>query len=420
MKKYYESQDVVLEGRAESIWDVPGVASDAPSTAKLSLLNAQLIESREDLELSGRVRTASVVTLSEVAVHPGSSGRVHVTAKVRRTWTLQELESAEVGKARSRSMAPAGVVEPDESTISVHVFDRCGNMTIIQAPNPAYEDSTDHGDACGAGAKGGFVEPTQRIASAQPCGGSGGSGGPGSCSAAGLSIYCEVNQKLGRKNWWLLTSIWSTWSRPTQYGDLEPMQRWGLDKFQNYMFAYPQNKKYWNTKFAKKFLSALRSKDGRLELTAASCFRHNLAHAEATTGVSVGGAESSISNDITLIHDQEDKCSKRGEKNVDKNHPSVVHDVASAPQIVAECKTPYLGHCNIDRLTHSMTGVLRAGFSYADTDAETGKKISRKYSVKAQHSFRCDVRRFQTILSVIVLEPVGCAGRPDPLYGGLN
>ncbi|GGO68950.1 fibronectin type III domain-containing protein [Nonomuraea cavernae] len=144
VKHYYQAQDAVLESRATSIWDAPGVTADAPSTAKLSLLNAALISEREILERIGLSRTDSAVALDHPVVQSDANGTVHVTATVSRTWRFQEAESSET-KATTSAVTPLGQVEPSDPTISIHVFDRCGNMTIIIVPLPQHEDSTDFG-----------------------------------------------------------------------------------------------------------------------------------------------------------------------------------------------------------------------------------------------------------------------------------
>lgn len=150
VKAYYQAQDAVLEGRAASIWDVPGVGPQDPSTAKLSLLNAALVQYDAGMERVKVTRSDSSVALDDIVVQPGSGGSVHVVAKVTRAWTET---SPDPGSGQSRA-STRGVVHPSESTISIHVFDRCGNMSEIQVPMPKYQDPTDGYDRCA-----GFVEP---------------------------------------------------------------------------------------------------------------------------------------------------------------------------------------------------------------------------------------------------------------------
>ncbi|MEV4899158.1 fibronectin type III domain-containing protein, partial [Nonomuraea sp. NPDC055795] len=138
VQAYFGAQDAVLEGRAATIWDAPGVTPQSPSTAKLSLLNTPLANTFGAMRQEGATRTGSSVNLSDVVVQGMPDGKVHVSAQVRRTWRLQST-SASTAKT-------AGTVDPSESTISIFVFDRCGNIQEIQAPNPAYEDPTDNDD----------------------------------------------------------------------------------------------------------------------------------------------------------------------------------------------------------------------------------------------------------------------------------
>ncbi|MEV6980385.1 LamG-like jellyroll fold domain-containing protein [Sphaerisporangium sp. NPDC051017] len=141
VKAYYQAQDAVLEGHAVTIWDAPGVTPDAPSTAKLSLLNAALVEERAALAHGGITRTNSQVQVSNAVVQAMPDGMVHVTAEINRTWNEETTSTARTGDSATSEIP--GQVEPTESTISIFVFDRCGNITVIQVVNDAEEDSTD-------------------------------------------------------------------------------------------------------------------------------------------------------------------------------------------------------------------------------------------------------------------------------------
>ncbi|MFC4535632.1 LamG-like jellyroll fold domain-containing protein [Sphaerisporangium dianthi] len=145
IKAYYQAQDAVLENRATTIWDAPGVAPDAPSTAKLSLANAALIQKRASMTRAGITRTNSQVQVSDTVIQAMSDGTVRVAADINRTWN--EEASAMAGAAvrtggNATSQTP-GQVEPSESTISIFIFDRCGNITVIQVTSDVEEDSTD-------------------------------------------------------------------------------------------------------------------------------------------------------------------------------------------------------------------------------------------------------------------------------------
>ncbi|GII66910.1 hypothetical protein Skr01_69950 [Sphaerisporangium krabiense] len=145
VKGYYQAQDAVLENRAATIWDAPGVAPDAPSTAKLSLVNAALVQQRASMTRAGTTRTNSQVQVSNTIIQAMSDGTVRVTADINRTWSEEAsaMAGAAVKAGASATSQTSGQVEPSESTISIFVFDRCGNITVIQVPNDAEEDSTD-------------------------------------------------------------------------------------------------------------------------------------------------------------------------------------------------------------------------------------------------------------------------------------
>ncbi|WP_143591706.1 LamG-like jellyroll fold domain-containing protein [Thermoactinospora rubra] len=142
IKAYYQAQDAVLEGRANTVWDVPGVTSDAPSTAKLSLLNTALVQEREALARAGKTRSGSQVTLINTVVQATQSGGVRVITDIKRTWT-ETTQGDSAATQFQKAVAPAGTVEPSEYTVSIFIFDRCGNITIIDVPVESEQDPTD-------------------------------------------------------------------------------------------------------------------------------------------------------------------------------------------------------------------------------------------------------------------------------------
>ncbi|MER5643567.1 LamG-like jellyroll fold domain-containing protein [Streptosporangium sp. NPDC002524] len=151
VEHYYQAQDAVLEGGANTIWDAPGVFTNASNTGKLSLLNTLLIQQRESLRLMDVTRSQSAVRLSEPVIQSMPDGTVRVTTYVKRTWREEPVEGAATSVVASSAL---GTVEPSEFTLSVFVFDRCGDMSIIEVPIQVHEDSTDHSDPCS-----GFVNP---------------------------------------------------------------------------------------------------------------------------------------------------------------------------------------------------------------------------------------------------------------------
>ncbi|MEV1004026.1 LamG-like jellyroll fold domain-containing protein [Nonomuraea sp. NPDC050202] len=163
VRDYFEAQDAVLQGRAESIWDAPGVTPDANNTAKLSLLNHTLLQDRESLEGAGTILSNTTVDLDHVVVQQDSDGMVRVTASVTRTWTKKSSDGT-AGSAAKRSAPTVGEVEPSTPTISVFVHDRCGGLSIIDVPADSGKDSTDWLDPCGGLISGSSVRAAQAAA----------------------------------------------------------------------------------------------------------------------------------------------------------------------------------------------------------------------------------------------------------------
>ncbi|WP_436756808.1 LamG-like jellyroll fold domain-containing protein [Streptosporangium sp. V21-05] len=140
VKAYYQAQDAVLENRANTIWDAPGVTADGPSTAKLSLLNAELVQARTAMNQAGTTRSGSVVEIPGAVVRGMPDGTVHVMAEVKRSWVEQTSSPA---RAARPTVGTAGQIEPSEAIIDIFVFDRCGGTSIIQVPLEVEQDSTD-------------------------------------------------------------------------------------------------------------------------------------------------------------------------------------------------------------------------------------------------------------------------------------
>ncbi|MGJ6963166.1 LamG-like jellyroll fold domain-containing protein [Streptosporangium sp. G11] len=430
VRSYYEAQDAVLEDQAATVWQAPGVAPDSPITAQISLLNLSLIGQRNNLTAMGLARTDSSVTLDDVVVQEAGGGTVRVTAKVTRDWE-EAPTTPEEGTAAARTAdGIPGQVEPGESTISIFVFDRCGGLTIIEAPMPAEQDSTDFGDPGAVGCAGESSEA--RASAATQCGAAGGvaPGGGQKCAIGQYSLYCEVNQKLGKKNWWVLSSVYSSWLDPEQYGTTDRLQRWELSKFNNFMYAYPQNKKYWNTDFAKAFKKALRyeSKDpkkdlGGMEMKAIACFRHNLSQAQANLegGLSLDPASNGVKGSISFSGSKVEKCHEQVALNEDPNNPTTAKDQTG--QVVVKCEEPFSGTCKIDRYGHYMRNFLKAYFTVKTTDPQTGKTGSLKYSVRSEHAYTCDLEAkliSRLVGTEVQLHPIACKGEAVELYGSLD
>ncbi len=363
VKEYYQAQDAVLEGRVDTIWDASGVTPAAPNTAKLSLLNTVLVQQRNDMERVGEFRTDSNVTLDDAVVQPVSDGSVRVTVEVKRTWKTRTVLLAAPIVAGSGT---TGQVEPSESTISVVVFDRCGNMAIIEVPNEANEDSTDLSDNdgwnCGSGQQ-------QIVAST-------------SCSSGGSGLISEgFNQtlKLG-KTWEVHYRAESSTPR-TVHDALDPWDsEWPVESYINYVRIYPKpknvsesNKYGWQSDYGRYLVS-----HAYMKVSGAACFRNS----SYKTGGEIG-----ISKDphLTVKWDGEGKevCGaiteerKRGSLK-DQGDPQLN---AYRGLIWGKCA---ITTCSIDRFRHVYEAEIRLDFKKNGT-------LYKNYMIRADQS--CPITR---------------------------
>ncbi|MEU1730964.1 LamG-like jellyroll fold domain-containing protein [Streptosporangium sp. NPDC020145] len=412
IKDYYKAEDAVLEGRAQNVWQAPGAGADAPITAELSLFNGRLTAEKRAMDLEAAKRTDSTVLLSDIATYEAPDGNIHVQATVKRTWNITLPE--EDGAQGIQSQGTAGQVEPHQSMTSrVHAFNDCGDLILFYEPDSIHEDSTDFSDS---GAKGCGGNSTS-FASSRCSSGGMTPGGGRKCSVEQLNLYCEVNQKLGKKNWWLLSSVYSTWSKPEEYGSLSALQRWQIGTFNNFMYAYPQNRKYENTAFGRQF-----KKSVKMNLEALGCFRHNLTQTEVKLGISITPPDAGASGEMSIKGSQVEKCRKEKAKNDDPNNRNVVS--SATPLIQAECSDPTLGDCKIDRFGHYQRSFLEAYFTLKTTNPDTRKSTSKKFSVRAQHSYICDIEARVEVFSVtrrgVTMLPIACNGKAATLYGSLG
>ncbi|GAA1721921.1 LamG-like jellyroll fold domain-containing protein [Nonomuraea bangladeshensis] len=420
VKAYYQAQDAVLEGRADTIWEASGVTPSAPNTAKLSLLNTALVEEREATQRDGEPRSNSTVALVNPVVQAGANGTVRVLSVVKREWTVTTSDGARASKS---VMGAFGTVTPADSTISIFVFDHCGDMTEIQVPLPAYLDPTDSLDPCA-----GLIGPDgseQRV-----CGVSeeavGGGATPLPLPSAGKSnkrctnntrqTYCEIIQSLGRKNWFMQSSVVSTWKA---WDDAEnPFKSWSAQRFENWLYIYPGNSKEWSSKntFTTNLLKALKKayeiddkKTKAMEMRAGACYEHNLETTEIGAGLTIGAGEAAADVGLNYGQTQGETCIDRAENNWAETQPSFVADKANDSAIWIRCTARYLNSCSIDRFTHRMVGRLKVDFAVK----------SAKYLVVAEHAYRCAAERRNTGLHA-ALRHAGCSVSDPTIIGGLN
>lgn len=384
VKAYYQAQDAVLEGRADTIWTAPGVTAEAPSTAKLSLLNADLITQREALRRAGQVRTDSTVAMDNAVVQAQANGGIRVTAQVKRSWTIQSAAPSE-RTARVTSDSP-GQVEPDPSTISIFVFDRCGGITIIDAPNPAYEDSTDHHDdgIGGCGANAAALYSTSATAQNDPCAQPTAGpchakwGGDKDNNADGYgddpsSLQCDLVISLGKKGWYFKTSIYSKWHPSRPEGSREKGNIWVIDELRNRVQLYPSSKTAWGwgTSFAKAL-----TKNAKIGATSRGCFGWNKLNFEPNLGLGVTPkalGDASLSLGLAISSDAGEDC---GDYNPSDVEGHKIDD--SYPGIASRCHASILSACEITTYRHALTSSLKFDFTYPERNS-VGQIYNKRY-----------------------------------------
>ncbi|PZG17135.1 LamG-like jellyroll fold domain-containing protein [Nonomuraea aridisoli] len=325
VKNYYQSQDAVLDGSATTVWDAPGVSASAPSTAKLSLLNSPLVQTREAITRGGDVRSNSSTVIDDAVVQQGPDETIRVIAKVTRTWTLTPTSTHPAKIAQA-----SGQVEPIESTISIHVFDRCGNMTEIQAPNPAYEDSTDHMDLDDAGGCTARAGAAAIVASG--CG-----SGPAPCTYVCLYVS---NRNYKVKGLQLAVVGESAWKPGKSAIDPTPLTRWNLSKLRAW------TKLYYTTAFErdnKKVLDNL-----KITLSSKACFKQ--------IGLGVSITHSPLPVDVHFT--QSSNC---GEFKIDGGRGKRALEIPTPTLAYGEC-----GACVMTWFRHTVAATMQ--LSYKDPD----------------------------------------------------
>ncbi|WP_329093329.1 LamG-like jellyroll fold domain-containing protein [Streptosporangium sp. NBC_01469] len=405
IKDYYRAQDAVLEGRAATVWEAPGVTPEAPSTAKLSLLNDSLVTERQLMDASDISRTNSTVTLENVVPRDAGDGMVYVTATVKRTWEHASTASPTGQKAAIGAMADTlGQIEPSEPFIDIFAFDRCGKVTIIQVPVEVEMDSTDSRDR----GTGGSCEEDEipghttaasaisRTAASPTC------QKPTStiCSAPGRSsssttkpgfLGCRVEDYLG-KGWYYITQMSSTWGPPTENTEHDRDQRWKIDKIHQEAgiswSGHGDNRWGPGTSFGKALLGWGPSRENprinepAAKLTAAgtACF-YNVSDtytAGTTVGISGGfsaapGITGELGFGVNWERNVKEQCESVDPKKVsDKRWIDNFHR-----DILATCEEAGANSCSIGTYRHAFYSELEIGFDY--TYKSDGKKKTRKF-----------------------------------------
>ncbi|MEO3875618.1 hypothetical protein ABGB18_43130 [Nonomuraea sp. B12E4] len=416
----------MLEGRAATIWDASGVAPDDPNTAKLSLLNAALVHQREVMQQAGVTRSGSAVEIRNSVVQATPDGRVQVFADVKRTWTETGGSTARTTTTRTQTAAgTTGTVEGIESTLSIFVHDRCGDLTIIDAPLPNYEDTSDGHDPCSGmvhpdgtieevceapgGGDGGSCAAAVRLNSqaavSSSCSGNGSQGpsGTGRCQAAKTRMFCEVEDNLGAKGWFFRTTMQSYWSEQESEGTTPARALWSLSKpdaqknaFMQKATLYPgKNSGYgWGSAFAK---ALAKDKSTKIGISGAACFLSKRVNVDISGTISANISPfkwGEVGAGVLINPEAEEKCS---DYKVAKDSDSTRLTVEDERNLVrAECvfNNASGDNCKITRYRQAMIGDLNFDFMYKGTNSN-GKPEGKHYLSPGviRHEFTCQVER---------------------------
>jgi hypothetical protein len=406
------------------------------------LLNTALVQQRETMQRADITRTGSTVELTNPVVQAIPDGSVRVTAEVKRTWT--DSVGTTTGMAQARTTAStAGQVEGIESTLSIFVFNRCGNITIIDVPLPNYEDTSDGHDPCS-----GFVNPDGTVE--EVCGVSegGGScsadaqtrnlaaqaatscgppsaGAPRRCVAKTSYMFCEVIDNLGAKGWFFKTTMQSYWGDPVPDGSIPARAVWklkqrdGKNAFMQKAAVYPSSgSSYgWGSAFAK---TLAKDKSTKIGISGAACFI-----AKKIDVLAIGNISASISPfkwgevgaGVEIGADAGEKCSDYKAAKDGDSHILTVSDERNLVSSVCVFNNATGDSCDIARYRQAMVADLDFDFWYKGTNPTTGKAEGKHYTPGPQgmvrHEFECKVERvFDSFLFFKFIEPIpiDCAG----------
>ncbi|MFF4416255.1 LamG-like jellyroll fold domain-containing protein [Streptosporangium sp. NPDC001559] len=403
IKAYYQAQDAVLEGRAATVWQVPGVTPQAPSTAKLSLLNESLVTQKQEMDAAGVVRSNSTINLSNVVPRDTGNGTVLVTAMVQRNWEQNSTVPAEAMGAAQVEEGNPGQVEPSEASIDVFVFDRCGKVTIIQIPWDSERDSTDSYDA--GSCNGGFIEPEEPL-QGQPSStrsvlaGNPGCGTPTYTSCLAKSgeikttvdsdiIRCFILDNLGKKGWYYKTWIRSGWKRSEATPQLDKDQIWRIPVYENYVVLDSANAKWGRTsKFGQAMLKfypkdedpSKKERGANIQAAGAACFTINRTDTTIGVDLSIGGQRGGepayvggLSFGAQWNQDSAEECGQYNPEAIVGGWR--IRDVFS--DVKGECISANIDSCEVESYRHALRSSLTISFSY--TQKKNGKRVSVPY-----------------------------------------
>ncbi|MFF0574470.1 LamG-like jellyroll fold domain-containing protein [Streptosporangium saharense] len=350
IENYYKAQDAVLEGSAPNVWEAPGITSNGPVTASLSLENSALLAEKRNMQERAVKRTDSEVTLDDVVAYQVPNGEVHVRTTVDRAWNESPIQSAN---------RLAGQVEPHKSKTSViHAFTACGGRTAILSPGDLDEDSTDFSydpespGSCGD--LGGMIEGHSITAGKTSCTESNSK----SCKTPerdgnGYSVLAHADSTIKvDKNWRVHAEMCSQW-RVAWGTATTTTNEWTVIKHINYIRLYPMDGK-WTTAESK-----YRQKNALMVSTGRACFRNE--NYNPQIGLSVDFKNGDLSLEGAITGSAKTECQPYTEEFTSPRNPNSGDAPPRPtiwnkfPEITARCESNVFQWCELSGYRHEMT-----------------------------------------------------------------
>ncbi|GAT68126.1 YD repeat-containing protein [Planomonospora sphaerica] len=415
---YFRVQDAVLEGKASTVWDAPGVMPSDPTTAALSLLNSRLVAYKADLDKRGVVRSDSATELISVVPQPGPDGSVRVTVAAKRTWK-------EAASTRTLSIATSGEtpgqVEPSKPTISIIVFGCNGGIIDVELPEDANQDNTDLHDLdsdCSGSipiSTSAAATSFSTAATASNCGAESGSGYCSGCHfqahgnergnhpdeyriSKSARMECTISEPLGAKGWYWNSTVRSDWRRSAP-PIVDEDEVWLIDDVVTSFSLISKNKKYGlevgpsgEIRKASAFAKMLtgwskdsakpqeRTPNTTVHMASRACFIHDSFAASASLGIS-GGREGTptVTGGIDLELDNEKKEDCQGTDisgdRIDLSNK--VKHISSVPPVKAMCLENAASTCTVNQYWQRFTNNIKVDFSWTKKDGRGSKDRAR-------------------------------------------
>ncbi|WP_219508092.1 LamG-like jellyroll fold domain-containing protein [Nonomuraea ceibae] len=401
---YYRAQDQVLEGTSEDIWGTSSGRASSPLAASLSLTNASLIRERAVTEADGASRTNSALALRDVVVQRLSDGQVGVMANVDRSWST----SARSSQPRSQTRIEADQVEGSAYTLAVHVFDRCGGMSIIQVPIDFNLDTTD------------FYDPTVICGSLPPQGVTRATTGewpnyckeegstssyPSECTRNGNRFSGEHSCKhaMVSKFWWVKLEMGADWETADDYYDQPGSggypHRWSATRHTAYMSLFPIQGEKFNSDWGKTLRThaSMKVEDITCFGLAETQYSHSagLTASGSAEPAKVGGSLQ-VAAQVNWSKTEREQCSKFKYAPTDfVNNPKIARQRA---RVEGRCVSLDISVCNLKQYHREVIGNIT--FKKGIVPPPKWDNLSL--------SLTCDYRRAKDSAGVLVQCVNGC------------